>query len=111
MDAALTRAVKKLIKGARKSGTVTLAEVNGILPDDTVSPEQIEAVMAQIEEAGLEIVENKEPGRSSGDAGSSGDDDDDAPETAPEPVATTTTTTDTLGEDRRPGPHVSDPDG
>jgi RNA polymerase primary sigma factor len=53
----LQSAVQKLIKDARKAGAVTLAQINEILPDDASSPEQIEFVMAQIEEAGIEIVE------------------------------------------------------
>ncbi|MCA8943859.1 MAG: RNA polymerase sigma factor RpoD [Planctomycetes bacterium] len=88
----LTRAVKKLIKSARKSGTVTLNDINGILPDDSATPEQIEAVMAQIEEAGIEIVETKGKASASGsDAGSEVDDDDEGPDSDPEPVASLST--------------------
>ncbi|MGE0144090.1 MAG: RNA polymerase sigma factor RpoD [Planctomycetota bacterium] len=54
----LQSAVQKLIKDARKSGTVTLAQINDALPDDASSPEQIEFVMAQIEDAGIDIVED-----------------------------------------------------
>ncbi|MBI5853413.1 MAG: RNA polymerase sigma factor RpoD [Planctomycetes bacterium] len=53
----LQSAVQKLIKDCRKAGAVTLAQINEILPDDASSPEHIEFVMAQIEEAGIEIVE------------------------------------------------------
>jgi len=48
-------AVKKLIKDARRSGTVTLSQINEILPTDAASPEQIEYVMQQIEDAGIDI--------------------------------------------------------
>ena len=53
----LETAIKKLIKSARKTAAVTLAQLNDALPDDSSSPEQIEAAMAMIEEAGLELVE------------------------------------------------------
>ncbi len=50
-------AIKSLIKRARKSASVTLAQLNDALPDDASSPEKIEAAMAMIEDAGIEIVE------------------------------------------------------
>ena len=50
-------AIKNLIKSARKTTAVTLAQLNEVLPDDASSPEKIEAAMAMIEEAGLEIVD------------------------------------------------------
>ena len=56
----LNAALKKLIRDAKRTGSVTLAEINAILPADAASPEQIEAVMGQIEEAGLDITESKE---------------------------------------------------
>lgn len=72
----LQLAVKKLIKDARRAGTVTLSQINEILPTDAASPEQIEYVMQQIEEAGIDIGE--EPSAKSGSkqkrAKSSGDD-------------------------------------
>jgi len=54
----MEKTVKKLIKGASKSGCVTLAQINAALPEDLASPEQIESVMALIEGAGLEVVES-----------------------------------------------------
>ena len=50
--------IKALIKAHRKSGSVTLAQLNGVLPDDMSSPEKIEAAIAMIEEAGLDVVED-----------------------------------------------------
>ncbi|MDP6931136.1 MAG: sigma-70 family RNA polymerase sigma factor, partial [Planctomycetota bacterium] len=52
------KVIKNLIKTARKSGVVTLAQLNKALPDDMSSPEQIEAAMELIEGAGLEVVES-----------------------------------------------------
>jgi RNA polymerase primary sigma factor len=51
--------IKALIKAHRKSGAVTLAQLNGVLPDDMSSPEKIEAAIAMIEEAGLDVVEDE----------------------------------------------------
>ena len=44
--------IKALIKAHRKSGAITLAQLNGVLPDDMSSPDKIEAAIAMIEEAG-----------------------------------------------------------
>ncbi|MCC6670818.1 MAG: RNA polymerase sigma factor RpoD [Planctomycetes bacterium] len=49
--------IKDLIKNARKTGQVTLAELNRVLPEDASSPEKVESAMAMIEEAGIEIVD------------------------------------------------------
>ncbi len=68
--------IKRLITGARKSGSVTLAQLNKALPDDASSPEQIEEAMAMIEDAGLKLVERKSDGKK-GDGEDQFDDDDD----------------------------------
>jgi len=71
--------IKALIKAHRKSGAVTLAQLNGALPDDMSSPEKIEAAIAMIEEAGLDVVEDdKQKGKkAAGKDGEGGDDDAD----------------------------------
>ena len=66
--------IKALIKTHRKSGSVTLAQLNGVLPDDMSSPEKIEAAIGMIEEAGLDVVEddkakNKKAGRKDEEGG------------------------------------------
>jgi RNA polymerase primary sigma factor len=53
-------AIKNLIRNSRKSSRVTLAQLNEVLPDDASSPDKIEAAMAMIEEAGLDIVDTAE---------------------------------------------------
>jgi RNA polymerase primary sigma factor len=50
--------IKALIKTHRKAGSITLAQLNGVLPDDMSSPDKIEAAIAMIEEAGLDVVED-----------------------------------------------------
>ena len=60
--------IKALIKTHRKSGSITLAQLNGVLPDDMSSPDKIESAIAMIEEAGLDVVEEdqKQKGKKAG---------------------------------------------
>ncbi|MBL8751139.1 MAG: RNA polymerase sigma factor RpoD [Planctomycetes bacterium] len=75
--------IKALIKTHRKNGSVTLAQLNGVLPDDMASPDKIEAAIAMIEEAGLDVVEDdqkqkgkKAAGRKDEEAGDDGGSDE-----------------------------------
>ncbi len=52
--------VKKLIARAKKRGYITYDELNEALPQDQMSSEQIEDVMAAINDMGVNIVENEE---------------------------------------------------
>ena len=52
--------VKKLIKTAKVRGYVTYDELNAILPSAEFSSEQIEDVMAQLSELGINVVEHEE---------------------------------------------------
>jgi len=54
--------IKKLISRAKKRGYLTYDELNEALPQDQMSSEQIEDVMAAINEMGVNIVENEEAG-------------------------------------------------
>jgi RNA polymerase primary sigma factor len=49
--------VKKLIEHARQKGSLTLDELNRILPDDVVSPEKLDLILQQLDERGIEIIE------------------------------------------------------
>ncbi|MEQ7872779.1 RNA polymerase sigma factor RpoD [Sphingomonas sp. ASV193] len=49
--------IKKLIARAKKKGTITLDELNAALPSDQMSPDQIEDIMAAINEMGVQVVE------------------------------------------------------
>ncbi len=53
-------ALKKLIARGKERGYVTYDELNAALPQDQVSSERIEDVMAQMNELGVNIVENEE---------------------------------------------------
>ena len=63
--------VKKLIKSAKKRGYVTYDELNKVLPSEEVSSEQIEDIMAQLSEMGINVIDNE---------------DDDTEEEAPAPA-------------------------
>ncbi|MFN3688819.1 RNA polymerase sigma factor RpoD [Salinarimonas sp.] len=53
-------AVKRMIKAARKRGWVTYDELNSVLPPDEFSSEQIEDVLGQLSEMGINVVDNEE---------------------------------------------------
>ncbi len=50
--------IKALIKRVRKSGRVTLVQLNRALPESASTPDHIERAIALIEDAGLEVVED-----------------------------------------------------
>ena len=53
-------AVKKMVAAAKERGYVTYDEVNKVLPQDQLSSEQIEDIMAMISEMGINVIENEE---------------------------------------------------
>ncbi len=59
MDAAM-QAVKKIIARGKERGYLTYEELNQALPADKVSSEQIEDVLAQLSEMGINVVEDEE---------------------------------------------------
>jgi RNA polymerase primary sigma factor len=73
------RAVKRMIKTAKESGSVTYDELNAVLPPEEFTSEQIEDIMSMLSEMGISIVEND--GVDDGDEDAtpkpSNDDDDD----------------------------------
>jgi len=56
----LDKKIKALIKANRKIGSVTLAQLNAVLPDDVSTPEKIEAAIGMIEDAGLDVVDDEQ---------------------------------------------------
>ncbi len=69
--------VKKLIKTAKARGYVTYDELNSILPSAEFSSEQIEDVMAQLSEMGINVVEHEEEDEeAAGDAGEEADEEE-----------------------------------
>ncbi|HYZ22353.1 MAG TPA: RNA polymerase sigma factor RpoD [Rhodopila sp.] len=55
-----TAAVKRLIAKGKERGYITFDELNAILPPDQNSSEQIEDVMANFSEMGIQVVESEE---------------------------------------------------
>ncbi len=54
------KAVKDLIKKAKKVGYVTYDELNEALPSDEVSSEKIEDIMAMLSDKGINVVEEED---------------------------------------------------
>jgi len=52
--------VKRFIKAAKARGYATLDELNKVLPSEEVSSEQIEDVMSQLSELGINVVDNED---------------------------------------------------
>ena len=54
--------MKKLIARAKKRGYITVDQLNEMLPQDQMSSEQIEDIMAALNDMGVNVVENEEAG-------------------------------------------------
>ncbi|MBH0113081.1 RNA polymerase sigma factor RpoD [Novosphingobium sp. YJ-S2-02] len=80
--------IKKLIARAKRRGVITYDELNEALPQDQMSSEQIEDIMAAISEMGVNIVESDEDSQ-----GEDNDDNDvdevDGDDSGPKPVVET----------------------
>src|SRR5438309_465201 len=53
-------AVRKMIKLAKKRGYVTYEQLNAVLPSEEVTSEQIEDILAMMNEMGINVVESEE---------------------------------------------------
>ena len=77
------QSVKNMIKTAKKRGYVTHDELNAVLPSEEFSSEQIEDVLAQLSEMGINVVDSETDvdddgdGKSSSSSSASSSDDDD----------------------------------
>ncbi|NLS26317.1 RNA polymerase sigma factor RpoD [Sphingomonas sp. S2M10] len=54
--------IKKLVARAKKRGYITVDQLNEMLPQDQMSSEQIEDVMAALNDMGINVVENEDAG-------------------------------------------------
>jgi RNA polymerase primary sigma factor len=73
------QAVRRMIKLAKKRGYVTYDELNEVLPSEEFSSEQIEDVLGQLSEQGINVVDNEDPeasGEERAAARTGGDDDE-----------------------------------
>src|SRR5437667_9914533 len=53
-------AVRKMIKAAKKRGYVTYENLNAVLPSEEVTSEQIEDILAMLNEMGINVIEQEE---------------------------------------------------
>ena len=53
----LEREISTLVRIGKEKGYLTYEEMNEILPDDTISPEQIDSILTALDEMGIELVE------------------------------------------------------
>src|SRR3954471_23811062 len=72
------QSVRKMIKAAKKRGYVTYDQLNDVLPSEEFSSEQIEDVLGQLSEMGINVVESEEAeeGQPAEPANAADDDDD-----------------------------------
>ncbi|MBN1587850.1 MAG: RNA polymerase sigma factor RpoD [Candidatus Omnitrophica bacterium] len=65
-----SKELKKLIAEGKKSGVLTYAQLNELLPEDVVSSEEIEEVLAVLTEEDIRVVETQDvDGNEEGDTG------------------------------------------
>jgi RNA polymerase primary sigma factor len=89
--------VKKFIKSAKARGFVTYDELNKVLPSDQNSSEQIEDIMSQLSEMGINVVESEddvEESEREQEVGEDGDDDGENRPAGTKSTALATTTKD-----------------
>jgi len=94
-------AVKKMIKAAKKRGYVTYDQLNDVMPSEEVTSEQIEDVLAMMNDMGINVVEAED---TDGEEEEDDDDDDtgsDLVETSSKSLATT--------KKSEPGERTDDP--
>ncbi|RFC66068.1 RNA polymerase sigma factor RpoD [Fulvimarina endophytica] len=60
-------AVKKMIKAAKKRGFVTMDKLNSMLSSNDVTSDQVEDLMAMLNDMGINVVEDDEEGESDND--------------------------------------------
>src|SRR5918995_3562476 len=63
--------IKRLIIQARERGVVTVDEINAALPEEEVSPDQLDELIAMFEEMGVSVGRDEDGGN--GSAGAKGD--------------------------------------
>ena len=72
----LGAAVKKMVAKGKERGYVTYDDLNGALPPEKVSSEQIEDTMAMLSEMDINVVENEETDETPAESDGDGDGDD-----------------------------------
>jgi len=52
--------IKLLVEQGRERGFLTYEQLNDLLPEDTVSPEKIDRILMQLDEMGVELIDQSE---------------------------------------------------
>jgi len=52
--------IKLLVERGRERGFLTYEQLNDLLPEDTVSPEKIDRILMQLDEMGIELIDQSE---------------------------------------------------
>ena len=65
--------VKRMVKLAKKRGYVTYEEVNEVLPEGQSDPDQLEDVLSQLSEMGINVVEAEETDEAAGEKAADGE--------------------------------------
>jgi len=92
--------VKKFIKAAKARGFVTYDELNKVLPSDQNSSEQIEDIMSQLSEMGINVVDSEDDVEESEREQETADDNEDDGEGGNRPAASKSTALATTTKDR-----------
>src|SRR5688572_27828561 len=71
------QSVRRMIKAAKKRGYVTYDELNEVLPSEEFSSEQIEDVLGQLSEQGINVVDSEDPDAAGEERAARGKDDGD----------------------------------
>ncbi|MGE0340482.1 MAG: RNA polymerase sigma factor region1.1 domain-containing protein, partial [Xanthobacteraceae bacterium] len=95
-------AVKKMIKAAKKRGYVTYDQLNDVMPSEEVTSEQIEDVLAMMNDMGINVVEAEDT-----DGEEEEDDDDD--DTGTDLVETSSSKSLATTKKSEPGERTDDP--
>ncbi|MCJ2009959.1 RNA polymerase sigma factor RpoD [Methylobacterium sp. J-092] len=69
--------VKRMVKLAKKRGYITYEEVNEVLPEGQSDPDQLEDVLSQLSEMGINVVEAEETDEAAADKPANGEASDD----------------------------------
>jgi RNA polymerase primary sigma factor len=95
-------AVKKMIKAAKKRGYVTYDQLNDVMPSEEVTSEQIEDVLAMMNDMGINVVEAE-------DTDGEDEDDDDDDDTGTDLVETSSSKSLATTKKSEPGERTDDP--
>jgi RNA polymerase primary sigma factor len=96
-------AVRKMIKLAKKRGYVTYDSLNAVLPSEEVTSEQIEDVLAMLNEMGINVIESEE------EAEGEGEDREEEEEELDTDLVEVTRATPSKSEAREPSERTDDP--